>query len=133
MRKGLAIFFVVLMLLQGLDLLVEGLAMLPSMVDHYQIHHHHSHDLHGEDLSFFSFFCQHYIGMKHHDDDGGDHSNLPFSHAGKITGDFEINFIKSNFMPCIVGAWDENSGSEFSWSCFYSHLYMQDIFRPPLA
>lgn len=56
MRKGFAIWFVLIMFLQGFHLLVEGLAMLPSLVAHYHTHHQHSHHIHADELSFFEFF-----------------------------------------------------------------------------
>ncbi|MBK6622805.1 MAG: hypothetical protein IPH04_05720 [Saprospirales bacterium] len=133
MRKGFAIVFVLVLILRGFDAVVEGLAMLPSLMDHFHAHHHHSQDSHEEELSFLDFLMEHYGNRSHHDDDEGDHANLPFSHAGKSCADFEIAPLKS--IP-IHGAYRDdsaNSKAALALNTFYSRLYRRDIFRPPLV
>lgn len=133
MKKGLVVFFAFILLLRGFGLVMEGLAMIPSLLAHFHTHHHHSLQDHGEDLSFFDFFIQHYGNGNHHDDEGRDHANLPFSHTGKLCADFESLPIKS---ICTHGAFlacHAESRGALDWNFFYSHLYLRDIFRPPLA
>ncbi len=87
----------------------------------------------GSELSFTNFFWQHYGDRNHHDDDGGDHANLPFSQASKLSADFEACQIKSISIHGAFLACHAESKGALDWNFFYSYLYMRDIFRPPLA
>lgn len=133
MSRGIAIFLVLVMLFRGFGSLIEGLAMVPYLFDHYQIHLYHSHIYHHKELSFPEFFLQHYGGLKHHNDVGGKHSDLPFSHSDKISVYFDLVLTKSGSIFSPRWAWEDGVKEGFSWNSLYSHLYLHDIFHPPLA
>lgn len=65
MRKGVAILLVLVLSLRGFDSLVEGLAMLPFLMDHFHLNHHHAyHDRVEEDQEQEALAYTHVLNLE---------------------------------------------------------------------
>lgn len=133
MKHHVATFLALVLLAQGLSPLTEQVAKIPALVAHFYAHHGHAHHEHGAELGVLDFLAQHYGGQTHHDDASQDHSNLPFRCADASCAALLLVLPSELPLPGITADPVFQSGTVFGNDDWYSRLFGQGIFRPPLG
>lgn len=133
MKNRLAMFLALVLLAQGLSPLTEQVAKVPALVAHFYTHHYHAHHDHGDELTFFDFLAQHYGNRTHHDDAGRGHSNLPFRNADASFTTLLLALPFDHPLPNVTVFPVFQPRATFEHTAFYSGLFVQGVFRPPVA
>ncbi len=126
-------FLAFVLLAQGLSPFMRQLAKAPALVAHFYAHHDHEHHEHGDELTFFDFLAQHYGSQTHHDDAGQGHSDLPFRSADASFTALLLALPYEHPLPNVTAFPVFLPTATFEHAAFYSGLFVQGVFRPPVG
>jgi len=128
MKNRLVAFLAMVLLAQSLSPLMRELAKAPELVAHF-----YTHQEEGDELTLLDFLAQHYGSQTHRHNAEHGHSQLPFRSADTSFSTLSPALLLDQPLPPIPVAPAFRPGFAFGSTVFYSGLFVQDIFRPPVG